>query len=314
MHRYLVVLQVWFMLCISACSANIAVATAITQTPPVTLQIPTGTPLLSAQPVTIIPPTSFSTPPTPSLPPEIRDNFLFNTGNLPSCKLPCWQGLAIGKSNTKDVQGVLDSIFDFNGAVWYLPPGSWTPPPGMQGIGYIWDIGDQPPSGTFESHFWIDERTDTLEDIHFYWVPINFQPATSPQRIVRELGAPSYWLLSIAGRPLAQIDSVMIYDEGLIFSHGGVVEVRNVLNSNNEITNAIAEFCLDRDDYWGSANIGRPIKSGLDNLSPIQSKYYGLSIKTNKPVQEEIGMRIEELTQLALTIEHPCVSVDLLNR
>lgn len=283
----------------------------VEQTPVPTLvaiSVPSKTPVTTeTNAVTLTPPSSQATVKVePLMFQESRlDDFLFNEEPPDNCTLPCWQGLMAGQSKLVDVQDWFGTNFSA------IPPIEQVDeaPPGLQIVSSIWSLS----SGSYEDiaiGFWIDSDSDILQGISFSW-DRDVPNIMSPQRIIQELGVPSYWFAEIEGILQATIFSLMLYEDGLAFWHYG--ETRAIITSERGIMkSAIAEFCLNRTDFCGNADISLPFEDGLDELSSFQE--FVLEVKPQRPIQEISGSSLDNIALLASSSPIPCLTMDLLGQ
>jgi len=237
--------------------------------------------------------------------------------------LPCWQQLRIGESTGKDIKEVFGREFAL-GQFDFLKdtpdrPGQMDVP-GVYGKTYYWDF-NQDLSDSFDIVVWTDKGTTILESMQFRWHfasrdELNVQ--MSPQRIIKELGAPSRILMSLWDTENAEIEVLkllLIYDQGMVFrSNTWVPVVRNAGKN-------LAQIC------WGSihwsyknqaggtreADIMPALTNGVDNLSPLQNRLIGIDIHDEgfQPIENVVGVTPDDIAGLLSKQQDPCIDVSL---
>ncbi|MBN1430911.1 MAG: hypothetical protein JXB07_21250 [Anaerolineae bacterium] len=220
---------------------------------------------------------------------------------------------------------MFDDVFGFDGAIDFFacsPLDSMYPHPagriqGFYATGYQWEPD---PSSLLRIVVWTDDDTNLLRGLTFGWVSSeSFKVYLSPQRIIRELGKPSYWMLDIFSTERAgkgSLESLMIYENGIVFRHFGVIPIALKVNEAERIfEEANAEFCLDQEySNVGRVYIFEPFDRGLENLTTVQA-YHLQNLLTEEyvvPIQESLGTSIDEVASQALHQDNACFYVDML--
>lgn len=279
-------------------------------------------------PTTTYTPTVYVTP-TPTftgtpLPPrsewKITDDFLFGPSLFPDCELPCWQGLTVGVSGREDIQLMFQTIFNFSESPEFLPYGFLgTTVPGLHAASCVWRLGQQLYGG-FHITAWVDEVTYVLRSLEFEWSYAPFNSHMSPQAVIRELGTPSHVWVEAEPTSVSSwgdLRYLMIYEQGMIFEASFYVPMAVTLG--NGIESAIIEFCLggpswtNVDGYTGHVVITEPVPRDLGDLSPLQKRSIQdqINLWHLTPIQELVGISIDELVQLALTDPNACIYIDV---
>ncbi len=312
-----------------ACTANrstadnstqsLALVTTTSQTASVEV---TSTPILAPRSTLTFITTTASTPtlvlPTPPLPTWVMNDFFFSSKS-PGCELPCWQNLTVGKSSIDEIQHLFNTVFGFNGDYSLLEKPIIRDVMGVYGKAHTWRFSDNPPE-SFITVVWVDENTNVLKGIQFWWTQWSdntLDSNMSAQRIIRELGQPSYMLTTKSATEDGAVGIVklfMIYDNGLAFYTSLRVPITRTTGK------PIVEFCLGGERWNGAYNaatreayIMEPITDGLDHLSPLQQHLIGINIEDYgvRPFEEVFGASLEKVTQLALQDGDACFHADM---
>lgn len=297
--------------------SGLAPASTVSQTPTVASTQTLDTTLCAAE---------GSAVPTLQLPETIADDFFFGGSKPDDCKLPCWHGLKVDSSGRKEIEDVFDRVLGLNGSVDVFacsPLEAISPSPiskiqGLYAAGYRWRFE---PSGILTVAAWTDEDTYLLRGLEFDWLASEgFRVHLSPQRIIRELGQPSYWMLNIVSTERADIgsiDSLMVYNDGMAFWHSGTVPIALQVNeAKREFEAANAEFCLDQEFGTGKAYILEPFTHGLDSLTVLQEAHIKTLIQGGNlvPIQEFLGVSVDDVVSQAMQQDGACFYADMLKR
>ncbi len=358
------------LLILTACTAPITATPSPSPTATLTTSPPTSTSTAIPTPTTTPSPTVYASPtfpvfptatitPTPTeygrLPPTpahflylyLSRDFLFGPSNDPTCQLPCWQGLRVGESNRQDIQGVLDTVFQFNGTVDHFKDNPLdeltilvltSDLPGTEAVGYEWvDTSKEDNNSSFVTYFIVDESSGILQGINFGYYPKGMFRTYTPQEVIEKLGIPSYLASSVFKMGAEGVSDVglitnlrLIYKDGIAFdfSYWVLVQSRNTTDGEKEV---YAEYCLDgiKLDIGGDVYIVAPFTDLFeDELNPIQEMWiYDLvdmsgavpgwyyEIADSKGIIESrgelFGVSTEEFAETALQVEHPCLEINV---
>lgn len=235
--------------------------------------MPTRTKRPSATPsVTLTPGPSPTPAPTPRFGAgKVGSDFLF--GNQPEgCELPCWQGLVIGKSDAEDAQRMFEEAFGFGGTNAARPEDLFVNVgvPGLLRLTHQWHFD----SGFSFVSTLLQENTHVLEAVLLYGDADRFEPYTSPQNILRNMGVPSHILFRT--QP-AEVGGW--YGSELLFSYEEGVTIRYPPFLSREISQASGitlELCLGNlsESYGTRIYITPPlVGNDMDTLfSPMRKR------------------------------------------
>lgn len=294
--------------------SQLAATTMPTASPRPTLtETPSSTPTVT--PTAGPSPTPAPTPAFGSA--RVGNDFLF--GNQPEgCELPCWQGLVVGKSNIEDVQSMFDTAFGLNDSYDFVETTNQAYPPGIVVAEHSWQF--VPGRELFAISVWFDETDQLTEAIDFMAVSPEFERYTSPQRILRELGMPSYGLMSI-GR--TEIDTrgtgrlmFFYFEQGFSVLYTGIPVWINTMNTN-DFADDTAQICMNTlssgmGHYTVHVYLTQPFPDGLIKLSPIQDFLIGTLIKTVNPplmpFEEGFGLDLAKTANLVQQQDNACLS------
>jgi hypothetical protein len=264
---------------------------------------PTATATLTLVP-TATPTRSLSAPRIPTTGEfPLGEDFLFED-QTPTCQLPCWQGLVVGKSGQEDVQ----SVFDFNYG------GEDSGIVGMISLFHYWspatEIGTQ-----FAVEIIMDDDTHTLRSIGFSWLTL---PGASPfvdidpQRVIAELGEPDFAMAAVlrtAMGKMADVHVLMVYRQGTQF------EFSYILDVDDRPSGDTVRFCLGQQvgQIEGRVTITEPLTDGLEDLTAVQARfinpdrqYYDLV-----PLEEIFTVSAKEVTSRIQQGEDVCLTAAL---
>jgi hypothetical protein len=258
-------------------------------------------------------PTRTPTPTPPPLPTAMMEDFLF-AGNLtPDCWLPCWNGLRIGQSGRADVQEMFNTALGFTGRNLFEEPLPYGYRPHLRGqdiMAQYWTSGD--PFWNFGTLYIVTEDTGVLQAISFEWLSY-FPGRPTPQRVLRELGAPSHMLVRLESGLIypnqGGFSLMMIYQAGMIFIFDGGIWIDTTITDAG--TEGEIEFSLGEnlDIFAGAVRIVGPIDDNLENLTPLQT-FFLEGTNDLVPIQDVFGVSLEEITELAQQ-ENPCLYTEI---
>jgi hypothetical protein len=288
-------------------------STSTTTPTPTETSTPTVAPTATRSPTV----TPISTPvpdiPTPALTRHILDDLFFG-GSSPDCRLPCWHDLRVNVSDRDDIQHMFDTVFGFRRFLYPLSDFFASPPHGYDTIGHYWGLGSENRYGQFYLLADINKSTGKLAtlDFQFHTRLTEYRPDVRPQRILRELGAPVLWLVSLPEHGgqgdnfHLRMSSLMVYDDGISFYHPMDLHVDSPFTQNG-VEVFSTEFCLDT--YFDSiATIGEPLADGFNNLTPAQEPIYGIR-DGMVPIEEVFSISAEEIARRVTNENHLCLPI-----
>lgn len=284
---------------------------------------PTSAPNLTGTPNQTLRLTDTFVLPTPPLPPDIVEDFFFADSH-PDCHLPCWQGLVIGESGRTDIQDMFDTVLAFDGNREFIPE---TPPEaesnplpsGTYATGHLWYPSAEDPLQTFGIAVYYEQDTFLLQAIAFGSQYPPFNAMLSPQRIIRELGQPSHFLMALGGTERGDIAGLrlqMVYDDaGMVFDIHVLTPI--ALSITQGSLDGSLELCLGG-ERWGqgydtgfwSIYILEPLENGLEGLSPLQEAlitHFGSDHEEMIPVAGFFDVSLDTITELALQDGDACL-------
>jgi hypothetical protein len=244
----------------------------------------------------------------------IAGDFFFTPSADPDCVLPCWQGLRVGESGRDDVRRVFDEVFGFNGMLDFFSEdylryveksddAAWSTQnlPDLYPTGYRWIF----PRSDFVMTFWLDQNTDLLEGMSFYWqLPGDFAVA-SAQDVIRQLGTPDN-LLASEPSPYG-VELLFIYKEGLVFYFAGM-KLSNTEWVQNKLTGTL---CLNSEQGGaGRSFITKPLNPALNELSPLQARFttHWLEIGNQmRPISYYYDITFEDLARRSTQEADVCI-------
>lgn len=267
-------------------------------------------------------------PPTPALSASVlTDDFLFAESLTPSCHLPCWQGLVVGESGRDDIQAMFDTVFAFNGTREFVPENPPEAennplPSGIYGTGHLWYPSTEDLLQTFGIGVYYEQDTFLLQAIVFGSQYPPFNAMLSPQRVIRELGEPSSFLMALGGTErgdIARIRLRMVYDdEGMIFDIQVLTPIS--LSMTQVSTEGSLDLCLGGERWSQEYNTGfwsiyilGPLENGLEDLSPLQEAlitHFGSDQEEMIPVADFFDVTPGNITELALQDSEACLSAE----
>ncbi len=243
--------------------------------------------------------------PTPELPSFLEEDFpLAGSSN---CNLPCWHSLIAGESNLQDVQRVFQSVLGFDKTVDILelprPDVYFSPLPFQDELLVVQAWGLDGTGPYREISFRFDKQTTILQQISFYFMG---DTNLSPSRVIRDLGTPSYVLVSARQTETASQRSasvVLVYEEGIVIVYPGVVPAERTDSGK-----WVAEFCMANFSIPSSLTIARPLLALTDlNIETIERD----DDRDLNPIQEEFSISVDEFAQRVLQEDSPCLYTEV---
>lgn len=259
------------------------------------------------EPVPTLSPTATATyAPPPQLPEAILSNLLFN--GTPDCQLPCWQGLTPGESSSDDIQAVFSEVFGFGEErdVFSGPiPSSIRQLPGLDTAVQTWHLAPY----FLEVILYVDEDTSTLTAILIDWSTVGtVLVEVTPQQFLRQLGTPSSMTVLI-DEYSGTFQARMEYGQGVIYS----------------VSNGALFSDIDRTSWPPTGDGGMCLNEASRGIVLLIDPSAGAEVRevlfreTNLFVDERaalhvedaFGITLEELTELAIEEENPCLFADV---
>lgn len=224
--------------------------------------------------------------------------------------LPCWHGLIPGQSTTEDIERVFNNELGFEGGfVAYTQPSSSTP---LSIISQRWDLPLE--SDQIEVGFGFVAYVNTqrvVEAIAIDSDSSRFRPFTNLHHVLRTLGTPNMILGEIipAAPDYSTLYLLVIYEEGIMFPYNIALPLTQTQPNRESAT-----FCLN-DYVWNPEKpewylvrvfLTKPLRNGLNDLDEFQ-KHVIRDIAKDQSFEDLFGITPEELTQLAVEQDNPCI-------
>jgi hypothetical protein len=313
MNRSLSVVIILSIIAFSACQSTPRESTLLEDNPVSTTSEPSSTSTLETTTSTSQTPTtdtiSTSLPVTPSSLSiqTIGEDFLFGR-ETQTCMLPCWQRLAIGKSNHQDLNTLFTTVFGFNNAYdIYENNVISSDLPDTTLIYQRW-IVEPDESLSFTAYLDMD---DVLQAYGFSWISARFGAYITPQTVIKKFGQPLVMMVSIkkTSRPNKGLLRLMIIEEeGMNFVFDYMVDIEQV---NPE--RSVARFCLNQNGESALVRITQPYTERLEEVSPFQESFIQSSIRDYDLLEFEDVFQITkaEVTNRILNESNVCLTKDI---
>lgn len=308
--------------CLAENSKPLVLSNAVSQTPsqPVT---PTGTARVEqTHPAQTMTPTIPVYPKLEST--ALGEDFVFN-GESPDCKLPCWHGLVIGQTELEQTVSTMRKVLQLPADTALLQQVPSSPSGSMPGnlelLDFPWLAVGGEAGENLQITLFHDRGTGILQAIRMYSSYPLYNVPLTPQRIIKELGQPSIFLMSWQGTGnggLALVKLRLVYEKGIVFT----VRKHNEITLRWDSSNYEGEMkmCLGGKAWDNSTAIDwnidfiPPLSDQLNDLTPIQQyviAYFDMDDQhIMRPVSEFFKVTDSSIYNLALQDGNACLSAE----
>jgi hypothetical protein len=286
------------------------------------------------QAATLLPPTNTLTPePSASHAPTLTRTVIWETATpLPTpnllaaplaqdllfagdegCTLPCWYGLRVGESSVEEIEQALRYAFGFsddyvfrqdviysNGDEYHYLTVTWLADPTAPEVKRVYVSAQFDPASDTLQRIWIDADYPAL--MH----------QVSPQRLLRELGAPAEVWIYLAQTEIVQIgvlDGWFINpDAGVSIRFKSRIQIRTTGSGNT--FRSIGQWCLNgaqwQDEllFWMYIN---PIPESEKRDDFLKAWRNGLGNEYYVPLEDVFGITPQQLYEQASQVNNACI-------